>query len=172
MSGIIKCDTCGRKVIGQLIGDTLKCPSCGEKISEEEFEVLDEGGHEEKTDEVVSPKNKLSDKDEEAPTEDAMNEKGGKETSISTKSAKRIIRSVGDQVKVSCESTKEHFKENPKLPFKIGLGVSCFCFSTFGALILDGAGGSELIFYQAAMISSAVMVHLFASLLFRGNEKT
>ena len=56
MSGIIKCDSCGRKVIGQLIGDTLECPSCGEKISEEEFEVLDEGDHEEKTDEKIAPK--------------------------------------------------------------------------------------------------------------------
>ena len=56
MSGIIKCDSCGRKVIGQLIGDTLTCPACGEKISEEEFEVLDEGDHEEKTDEKIAPK--------------------------------------------------------------------------------------------------------------------
>ena len=75
MSGIIKCDSCGRKVIGQLIGDTLECPSCGEKISEEEFEVLDEGDHEEKTDEAISLEEKLSDKDEEAPTGDVTDEK-------------------------------------------------------------------------------------------------
>ena len=75
MSGIIKCDSCGRKVIGQLIGDTLKCPGCGEKISEEEFEVLDEGDHEEKTDEAISLEEKLSDKDGEAPTGDVTDGK-------------------------------------------------------------------------------------------------
>jgi hypothetical protein len=148
MSGIT-CPFCGEteKYWGRAMEDTRLCSSCGKKVSEEEYEVLIEGG-------------------------DATNESGGKEASISTKSAERKPGFSGDQVKASYESAKEHLNENPRLPFKIGLGVSCLCLTTFGGLILDNATGRELVFYQAAMISSAVMVHLFASLLFRDNRKT
>ena len=100
MSGIIKCDSCGRKVIGQLIGDTLECPSCGEKISEEEFEVLDEGDHEEKTDEAISLGEKLSDKDEEAPTGDVTDEK------IAPKKADGVQMNEANTFLVSAEANR------------------------------------------------------------------
>ena len=100
MSGIIKCYSCGRKVIGQLIGDTLECPSCGEKISEEEFEVLDEGYHEEKTDEAISLGEKLSDKDEEAPTGDVTDEK------IAPKKADGVQMNEANTFLVSAEATR------------------------------------------------------------------
>ncbi len=101
MSGIIKCDSCGRKVIGQLIGDTLKCPACGEKISEEEFEVLDEGDHEEKTDEAISLGEKLSDKDEEAPTGDVTDEK------IAPKKADGVQMNEANTFLVSAEAHRK-----------------------------------------------------------------
>ena len=101
MSGIIKCDSCGRKVIGQLIGDTLECPSCGEKISEEEFEVLDEGYHEEKTDEAISLEEKLSDKDEEAPTGDVTDEK------IAPKKADGVQMNEANTFYVSAQSGRK-----------------------------------------------------------------
>ena len=101
MSGIIKCDSCGRKVIGQLIGDTLECPSCGEKISEEEFEVLDEGDHEEKTDEAISLEEKLSDKDEEAPTGDVTDEK------IAPKKADGVQMNEANTFYVSAQSGRK-----------------------------------------------------------------
>ena len=101
MSGIIKCDSCGRKVIGQLIGDTLKCPGCGEKISEEEFEVLDEGDHEEKTDEAISLEEKLSDKDEEAPTGDVTDEK------IAPKKADGVQMNEANTFYVSAQSGRK-----------------------------------------------------------------
>ena len=101
MSGIIKCDSCGRKVIGQLIGDTLKCPACGEKISEEEFEVLDEGDHEEKTDEAISLEEKLSDKDEEAPTGDVTDEK------IAPKKADGVQMNEANTFLVSAEANRK-----------------------------------------------------------------
>ena len=101
MSGIIKYDSCGRKVIGQLIGDTLKCPSCGEKISEEEFEVLDEGDHEEKTDEAISLGEKLSDKDEEAPTGDVTDEK------IAPKKADGVQMNEANTFLVSAEANRK-----------------------------------------------------------------
>jgi len=101
VSGIIKCDSCGRKVIGQLIGDTLKCPGCGEKISEEEFEVLDEGDHEEKTDEAISLEEKLSDKDEEAPTGDVTDEK------IAPKKADGVQMNEANTFLVSAEANRK-----------------------------------------------------------------
>jgi hypothetical protein len=101
VSGIIKCDSCGRKVIGQLIGDTLECPSCGEKISEEEFEVLDEGDHEEKTDEAISLEEKLSDKDEEAPTGDVTDEK------IAPKKADGVQMNEANTFLVSAEANRK-----------------------------------------------------------------
>ena len=101
MSGIIKCDSCGRKVIGQLIGDTLECPSCGEKISEEEFEVLDEGDNEEKTDEAISLEEKLSDKDEEAPTGDVTDEK------IAPKKADGVQMNEANTFLVSAQSGRK-----------------------------------------------------------------
>ena len=101
MSGIIKCDSCGRKVIGQLIGDTLECPSCGEKISEEEFEVLDEGDHEEKTDEAISLEEKLSDKDGEAPTGDVTDEK------IAPKKADGVQMNEANTFLVSAEANRK-----------------------------------------------------------------
>ena len=51
---------------------------------------------------------------------------------------------------------------------KICLGISCFTLTCFGA-VLWGTGGlsaSETLFFHGAMISSAIMVHLFASILF------
>ena len=101
MSGIIKCDSCGRKVIGQLIGDTLKCPACGEKISEEEFEVLDEGDHEEKTDEAISLEEKLSDKDGEAPTGDVTDGK------IAPKKADGVQMNEANTFLVSAEAHRK-----------------------------------------------------------------
>ena len=101
MSGIIKCDSCGRKVIGQLIGDTLKCPGCGEKISEEEFEVSDEGDHEEKTDEAISLEEKLSDKDGEAPTGDVTDEK------IAPKKADGVQMNEANTFLVSAEANRK-----------------------------------------------------------------
>ena len=101
MSDIIKCDSCGRKVIGQLIGDTLECPSCGEKISEEEFEVSDEGDHEEKTDEAISLEEKLSDKDGEAPTGDVTDGK------IAPKKADGVQMNEANTFLVSAEAARK-----------------------------------------------------------------
>ena len=78
----------------------MKCPSCGEKISEEEFEVLDEGDHEEKTDEAISLEEKLSDKDEEAPTGDVTDEK------IAPKKADGVQMNEANTFLVSAEANR------------------------------------------------------------------
>lgn len=63
----------------------------------------------------------------------------------------------------------KNYKENVKYWSKVFLGISCVCMTTFGGLLLDGGSEEEERFYQAAMISSAVMIHLFASQLFGRN---
>ena len=87
--------------MGQLIGDTLKCPACGEKISEEEFEVSDEGYHEEKTDEAISLEEKLSDKDGEAPTGDVTDGK------IAPKKADGVQMNEANTFLVSAEANRK-----------------------------------------------------------------
>ena len=79
----------------------MKCPACGEKISEEEFEVLDEGDHEEKTDEAISLEEKLSDKDEEAPTGDVTDEK------IAPKKADGVQMNEANTFLVSAEANRK-----------------------------------------------------------------
>ena len=79
----------------------MECPSCGEKISEEEFEVLDEGDHEEKTDEAISLGEKLSDKDEEAPTGDVTDEK------IAPKKADGVQMNEANTFLVSAEAARK-----------------------------------------------------------------
>ena len=79
----------------------MKCPACGEKISEEEFEVLDEGDHEEKTDEAISLEEKLSDKDEEAPTGDVTDEK------IAPKKADGVQMNEANTFLVSAEAARK-----------------------------------------------------------------
>ena len=79
----------------------MKCPACGEKISEEEFEVLDEGDHEEKTDEAISLEEKLSDKDEEAPTGDVTDGK------IAPKKADGVQMNEANTFLVSAEAARK-----------------------------------------------------------------
>ncbi len=79
----------------------MECPSCGEKISEEEFEVLDEGDNEEKMDEAISLEEKLSGKDEEAPTGDVTDEK------IAPKKADGVQMNEANTFLVSAEAARK-----------------------------------------------------------------
>jgi hypothetical protein len=64
------------------------------------------------------------------------------------------------------DSSGQYIKNKSRLPLKIALCVSCIAVTVFGAAV-DKSTGSDIFHYLGWMITAAIMVHLFASQLFK-----
>ena len=83
--------------------------------------------------------------------------------------SKRDDKETTNQLSIN-QRYGRYFKNKPLLPLKIGLGVSCLAVTSFGLALEDSSSSSDSILFLGCMISAAIMVHLFASQLFKEND--